>query len=62
MINNTSKIKRMDYISNPIPCFNRKTVSKTHAPVFGLILDRRNLLFGDMDIKEKPSTREGFVY
>ena len=37
MIDNNSKIVRMDYISNPNPYVSiEKPFPKTHAPVFGL--------------------------
>ena len=37
MVNNTPKIERLGYISNPNPLVPiEKPFSKTHAPVFGL--------------------------
>jgi len=40
MVNNTSKLEKSGYISNqPPPVSIEKPFSKTHAPVFGLMLD-----------------------
>ena len=39
MINNTSKIERMDYISNPNPPVSiEKSFSKTHAPEIEIVV------------------------
>ena len=36
MVNNTSKIERFGYISNPPPIPIEKPFPETHAPVFGI--------------------------